>query len=521
MKYAILILATTLSISVFGQNQNISNQNIYDGEPYIAINPSNSQEMVVAWMGFVVGERVQIKTKFSTDAGKTWSTVSLVAHPVSGYTSADPSLAFDANGHVYLSFIDFTGFTNPNIQGAVYLSKSTNLGQTWNTPTLVIHTSDDPGKRNIDRPWMVIDKSGTASQGNIYITTMNAKGSTFGYNPYISISTDGGNTFSWRYLDTANFLSGNLISQPMPTPAVSNTGEIHAIYPSYVISQNFKAQFLIASSTDNGNSFSYKPVFESSSSVTDSLAKKGYLLISNPTDGNHLVFLYLDNSNDKSDVFMVESTDAGIIWSTATKVNDDNTNALQDLVWADFDTDGDLIVSWRDRRNGSSGEYTTDSEIWASVRMKDSTNFSANFRVSDTLVAYDNVLANSGNDFMCVDFRNDTLNAVWGETRTGKLNIWFSRIGIDGSIVSVQNLANEEYPIVQPYPNPVTNQLTFEIQNQSGTFILEIFDIKGEQIVIKEVSGKTTIATNNWASGTYIYKIAINGVMYSGNIIKP
>ena len=57
-----LLLISLLSI---GQNQNISNGNIFDGEPYLSINPSNSQHMVVAWMGYLPFSRVYIKTKVS------------------------------------------------------------------------------------------------------------------------------------------------------------------------------------------------------------------------------------------------------------------------------------------------------------------------------------------------------------------------------------------------------------------------------------------------------------------------
>ena len=46
-----------------GQDQNISNGTIFDGEPYIAINPTNSQHLVIAWMSFVPFSRIVIKNK--------------------------------------------------------------------------------------------------------------------------------------------------------------------------------------------------------------------------------------------------------------------------------------------------------------------------------------------------------------------------------------------------------------------------------------------------------------------------
>ena len=60
MKKLLLILLCLPMIS-FGQNQNISLGNVFDGEPYITINPNNSQHMVVAWMGYKFGENVVIK----------------------------------------------------------------------------------------------------------------------------------------------------------------------------------------------------------------------------------------------------------------------------------------------------------------------------------------------------------------------------------------------------------------------------------------------------------------------------
>ncbi len=159
-------------------------------------------------------------------------------------------------------------------------------------------------------------------------------------------------------------------------------------------------------------------------------------------------------NNGNLDVFMRESLNKGVSWSTKLKINDDLGNALQDLVWAAFDTDGDLVISWRDRRNGSSNGYKTDSEIWAAVRKHDSTSFSSNFRVSDALVPYNTILAESGNDFMSIKYINDTLHAVWGDPRDGVLNIWYQKMTDKGNVVSVTNITKNKPINVSIYPNP-------------------------------------------------------------------
>ncbi len=81
MKFiTIIFLLIVVGKSFFGQNKNISEGNIFDGEPYIAVNPLNSQNMVVAWIGFIDSTRGHIKTRATFDAGQTWSDVNIIKH---------------------------------------------------------------------------------------------------------------------------------------------------------------------------------------------------------------------------------------------------------------------------------------------------------------------------------------------------------------------------------------------------------------------------------------------------------
>ena len=53
MKKLLLITLITSFFSMKSQNVNLSNLAVFEGEPYLAINPTNPKNMVVAWMGFV------------------------------------------------------------------------------------------------------------------------------------------------------------------------------------------------------------------------------------------------------------------------------------------------------------------------------------------------------------------------------------------------------------------------------------------------------------------------------------
>ncbi|MCO6501052.1 MAG: T9SS type A sorting domain-containing protein [Vicingus serpentipes] len=507
--FILILLFTNYTISA--QNTNLSNGFVFDGEPYITVNPNNSQHLVVAWMGWKLSNQLVIKTRTSFDAGQTWSTTTNVPHVLSTYTSADPSLAFDNNGNLFLCFIDHV--ENP-ITGGVYVVKSTDGGLNWGTPTEVINVNADGNQFPIDRPWIAIDNSGGSNDGNIYVTSMSPDrpNPVPPYHPYLTRSTDGAASFdAYRYTDTsvANYLAGNIIRQPMSSPTVSADGTLHIIYPSYMPSQSLFAQYILATSNDAGNTFTYNYALSSTTGISDTLAKAGYLLKSNPADANHLALFYPQVTNGDLDIFMVESTNKGINWSAPIRINDDAVanNRMQDLVWADFDTDGDLIVTWRDRRNANDSTYTVNTEIYGAVRWKDSTNFSANFPITDSSISYNAVLSQNGNDFMSVNMVNDTAYAVWGDTRNGYLNIWFQQIDLATGATSVKDLAND-ITSIQIYPNPIQNQTTIDFgDNHLTNAYYEILNALGEVILHENVTQNSqVIDLSPYAKGSYFIR---------------
>jgi len=101
---SLILFALIVSISIAQPpNTNISNGLLFDGEPYLAINPTNNQNLVAAWMGIKLTNglfKVAIKTKASFDGGTTWSAVNSLPHFGATYGSADPSMAFDSPSKV-------------------------------------------------------------------------------------------------------------------------------------------------------------------------------------------------------------------------------------------------------------------------------------------------------------------------------------------------------------------------------------------------------------------------------------
>ena len=519
-----------LTAELFSQNVNLSQGDLFDGEPYIAVNPTNGKNVVVAWMSMLPNGKIYIKTRNSFDAGRTWQPAVTLENAFMQATAADVSLAFNKAGEVFLSFINSNHRLN---EGGVYVRKSTDGGTTWSKPVEAINVNADSGKFPIDRPWLCIDTSGGIFDGRIYLTTVNAKvAGTVSppFHPYF-VYSDGGNAFSnLQYLDSPNFLAGNIIRSPMPTPAVASNGNFYAVYSSYVPSQNIYPQYILAKSSDGGVTFTYFSVYAQTHIVHDTLAKKGYVLRSDPSNAEHLAFIFLDEKFGDADVTFIESFDEGETWSEPKRINDDEpgNGVMQDLVWADFDSDGDLAITWRDRRNGDGSGYASDYEIYGAVRLNGASNFSPNFVISDTLLPYDSVLNRNGNDFMCVEFNNDTLNVVWGDTRNGEMNVWFQKIGIEDVVsVNSQNILLENpnrFLLKQNYPNPFnpTTTISYSIPSiiaksgatkQSVNVVLDVYNSLGQKIATlvnkAQAPGDYSVRfdASNLPSGVYFYKL--------------
>ncbi len=478
-----------LSSSLFAQEKNISTGSVFEGEPFLAVNPNNYRHLVIAWMGFVPGNalRLSIKTKVSFDAGTTWSNSVTQPHIASSFQSADPSIVFDKNNNVFLCYIDYK---QPD-SGGVYITKSKNGGLVWGSPIKIISANGDGTKIPLDRPWLTINNEGN----KLFVTTKPAPWVLPPNRPYFIGSIDSGVTWSaLRYLDTTNFLVGNLIAGPMASPCVSGN-TFYAVYPSYLASQNINSRYIIASTNNNGISFNYKEVVIASSctaAITNDSAKNGYRLVGNPKDTNHLAFIYFCGAANDADVYFTETKNAGTTWSTPKKINDDasGNGVIQDMVWADFDTDGDLAITWRDRRNASNKGFAAACEFFAAFRCADSLNFKPNMVISDSLVAYNTILSASGNDCMSSVLRNDTLYAAYGSTRDGSLDIWFKKVVATTGCVTSTALINSESNKLFVYPNPTHNKLYVQTLNNYTNASIQITTLTGQ--VVKKIKNVNT-----------------------------
>lgn len=424
--------------------------------------------------------KIAIKTRATFDGGNTWSTAYTHPHYGVGYGSADPTMAFDKTGKLYLAYIDYK--QSPD-SGGIYVTRSTNGGLNWDMGSKAFDMYDVPQKRPIDRPWLVCDKSNSTSAGTLYITTKPAPWISPPNRSYYKVSTDGGLNWSViQPIDGPNFLIGNSIAQPMAAPAVTADGAFCATYPSYVASQNILPAIYFAKSFDQGISFNYTIMWAGTATPTDTNFKKAYCLITDPSNSNKLSFITPSAINNDLDVLCISSSDGGTTWNAPVRVNDDvvNNGKAQDLVWGAYNESGDLLVTWRDRRDASgNGFWNNGYDIYYAVSNNNGLSFGTNQKLTSQFIAFDSTIALNGNDVMGCSYQGDTLYAVWGDTRNNRMNIYFTRTQVSTNTGIELTLLNNEEQSVILYPQPADNQIQLSVSDIDKQKQISIFNNGG------------------------------------------
>ncbi len=513
-----VVLFIFFSAKITAQNQLVSEGNIFEGEPYLVMSPANHQHLVAAWMGIQFNNKVVIKTSVSDNGGNTWSTPIWQTHLDPTFSSADVSLAYDHQGNLFMSYIDYD---NVNFSaGKVLVRKSIDGGLSWGNPITALDVSTFPNQVAIDRPWMVIDQTSGPNSGTIYITNMNANQPTLitpPYHPYVSISTDGGQSFQSEPLDATGFLAGTTIPQPMASPVVTSDGRFIALYPSYLPSQSLLPRLIRVQSNNQGQTYTYDTAYQGQGfGTSNSLVKAGPLLRANPTNANQMSYFFLSDAFGESDITFIETSNNGLTWSSPTRINQDpiGNGKIQDLIWADYASNGDLAVCWRDRRNASGTGYSVPSELFCTVRNSITNTWLTDFSVSDQAANHLPILEESGNDFMNVILENDTLNVIWGDVRSGSLKIYFSKRGIYDSTNLIISLPEPEYMV---FPNPVSTDLSISKEFIGADFYL--ITSEGKSIQNGKIES-SLLPFESLPTGTYQLLIISQEKRYQYHLIK-
>ena len=102
-------------------------------------------------------------------------------------------------------------------------------------------------------------------------------------------------------------------------------------------------------------------------------------------------------------------------------------------------------------------------------------------------------------------------------------NIHFSYIYIDDvSLIQCveEGITNYNYPQINIFPNPITTQLTININNNEPTE-LTLYDITSRKILQQTFVAAATINTESLAEGIYLYQLKTSkGITKEGKVVK-
>jgi hypothetical protein len=505
----LLIVAIVCSLHIKSQIADIpiNPNSTWNGEESLAIDPTNPNHLVVAWMKYIflpAPASVMIATSSSTNGGLTWSTPVNIPHNKPYWTSADPTLVFKNDGTLYLGFIDSN---NAKDSAAVFVTKSTNGGTAWGPLSKVVDYNDSPDLI-FDRPWLTIDNSGGPYNGYLYLVSMSYKADPLPHHVYLTRSTDGGTTWGSHILVDNTIPLGPSL-QAMGVPTVSKDGRLYIVYLSYNPAQSLFPRFIYALSTDGGSTLTNSVILTGvgTSITNDTLLQYSYKLDANPTNSNNLIFTYVDKSNSDYDIYSANSNNGGGTWSTPIRVSSDalNNGNNQDMLWANFSTTGKYAATWRDRR-ANSGAQNQPYKIWGSYSGDGGNSFSSNFQISQTDGPLQ--IPIDGVDFLgCV--LNDTIvYASWTDKRNTTSNQLFINKFKLSTITSISQLQLSKNGI-KLFPNPNTGEFTLEFDKAIPRQI-EVIDVAGKLVHSANCNVNSTRIHLKLVPGNYFAKISEN-----------
>ena len=322
-------------------------------EPSIAVNPLNPDQIVIGWRQFnsVFNSFRHAGKSYSDDGGVSWN-FQPVFEP--GVFRSDPVLAANADGRFYYQSLGVE-FDNQGNATSFKVDQWTSIdgGITWTDKTFVFGG---------DKSWIAIDKTDGNTRGNIY-AAWNIAGNEYAPNTFNS-----------------SLNNGISYTQPITIPQtpIFGTIDVAANGDLYILGidgngNGFEDIYLIKST----NPGVLSPLFPQITSID--LGGPSVLGSAiNPVGLNGQLYVKIDKSNrasngnvyvmgsinpdgfDPLDINFARSTDGGVTFSLAKRINTDNTNDWQWFGTMSVAPNGRIDIIWNDTRNDDGSNNTTD-----------------------------------------------------------------------------------------------------------------------------------------------------------------
>ncbi len=352
--------------------------------------------------------------------GLDWATV----NPTWGATMwGDPVAAYDSIGNLYFENMYGTG---ASILGCK-VARSTNNGQSWVSVTTAI--------AGVDKNWIACDQTSGPFANYVY-TTMTATGGNF------ARSTDFGATWQTTNTFPTQTLPGMMVAVG---PDVSGSNNIPGgcVYVVTNSGSAFASTYTFYRSTDGGLTFSqmssqnfsnYVGTNVSGRNSVENMRTRPYPFIAADNSyGPYRGRLYLVYSSNypagdgfKPDIWLRYSTNQGVTWSEAIRINDDESpednHQWMPAIWVDKQT-GRFYCKWWDTRNCVVNDDSTD--VYASFSDDGGVTWAPNQRITNRMFKINCTTCGGGGtpryqgDYDAITSNEYTGLASWMDFRNG------------------------------------------------------------------------------------------------------
>jgi len=532
----------------YAVEQNVSKTSEVEAEIHAAINPTDSNNIVISPIRQnFANAKISCPIYYSKDFGSTWNVSAFQNMPYkSGSISGgggDPVFAFDADGKLYFSWIDLYGsqasFLFGNVNMGIFWAYSEDGGANWIKPLddvillgQIQMFFGSPSKivsPISDKQWMAVDKTNNSTRNNLYVSFVTI--SQIGENSYYQIKCKTKPANSSKFTITANITDVNVFSfVQFSSLTVDVNGNIHVVF--YGTKDNSTLALWHSVSTDSGNTFTQPNIISNVRFNLPALQITPEDLIpgidknrlypspyisSDPNNGNIYITwtaFGIDNNNGKgSEIFFSRSTDNGNTWSTPIIVNDDNTSRHNYYSSIFVKQNGEIKISWFDRRNDisniNSNYYYTTSKDFGST-------FEPNIKVTSASTDFSKI-GSKNQDFGIGEYtqllasENYTI-PIWcdGRTNDGNLKVYAAFINDLTSNVDKLSNIDDEIEIGDVYPNPTNDKINFELRLKHDNLLhFKIIDsdarIISDFVPFKHINGihTKTIDVSDISNGVY------------------
>ncbi len=511
---------------------NNASSGIDEAESFIAMDPSNNNNLVMSYMANSNTTGITYPIYYSSNAGQSWIKSSFnsftylqQSFPGGSFLGGgDPIFAYDKSGKLYFSWIYLVAKANvfDSVYACMFLASSSNNGQTWNVEPgndrFIAYTALNPntfeGYANYegfyDRQWFAMDLTNGANANTLYCSFVYFPNEVENQNvtgQYIKKKS----ASAVKFTNTKNQINSG-ISQ-FGNVAVTPDGKLHTTYADLGM-----GRVMHAVSSDGGSTFSGGHTISTGTNLFGSQGN-GFVhdrensAINLIAGGSVLHVVWSDfpaSAGANYNSYYSRSTDGGTTWSPRL-----NLSTIFNTTDKGFMP---TVCAHNDRV--SIGAYIINPSNVSEFQMVTSYNDGVNWNSPILLSSQPTDFASFSNSGVWFgDYSNAVRNQdksyfIWSDGRgTNGSKMYVSVVSEWATSVTEVTAINGSFSLESYFPNPTTDVLNLQLSSdKSNDLTVTLQTIEGKILstqALKMTQGnqQISIPTNVLTRGNYVLKI--------------